>query len=178
MSGPSESPIVGGVGGRPASLVIPGSMENVRLSDLVAPEAPQRAKAATLAALTVLHDAVTFADWDGEGASAISERTFDLARKFIAQMPSDALEPDVDATPQGEVEFTWEGLNGLVFSVLVLPSGGLGVAGLFGEMYLHGNAEWDGLALPDYVLDGLKWWGALLDPPLCGAWPASLARIR
>lgn len=110
--------------------------------------------------LNALKKSVSSPGWDGEGAESVAEGTFRLARAFLNQLPADVADPqDVDATPQGELEFSWEGANG-AFSVLVLPSGELAMSGIYGRMRLYGNAEWDRQSLPGFVSCGLAWVGS------------------
>ena len=112
-----------------------------------------------LSKLDALRETVSAPDWDGEGAEAVAPETFRLARSFANQLPVDIADPDdVDATPQGQLEFAWEGRNGQdVFGVQVLPSGELAMSGMFGRMRLYGNVEWDRKSLPGFVRSGLAW---------------------
>ena len=87
----------------------------------------------------------------------MDEATAKLAKDFVDALPDDIERPDVDSTPQGEIDFSWDN-DDVTFGVLVLPSGDLGMAGTFGEMRLHGNAPWeDKEVLPGFVKSGLGW---------------------
>lgn len=87
----------------------------------------------------------------------IDEVTAEWAKKFVNALPDDIDEPEVDPTPQGEIDFSWDN-DDVTFGVLVLRSGDLGMAGVFNKMKLHGNASWkDKEVLPGFVMSGLRW---------------------
>ena len=124
----------------------------------------QAVRGKILAKLEILQKTVSMPDWDGEGADPVTADTFQLARTFVDQLPADTTAPvDVAATPQGEVELSWEGEGGS-FDLLVLPSGELAISGIYGPlspstgegMNLYGTADWDQQSLPEFVVSGLS----------------------
>lgn len=87
----------------------------------------------------------------------VSEATARSAKAFVDALPDNVDEPDVVPTPQGEIDFSWDN-DSMTFGVLVLPSGDLGMAGMFDEMKLYGNTRWrDKGTLPGFVASGLEW---------------------
>ena len=96
-------------------------------------------------------------DWTGEAAEPLAGQTVGWAETLIKILPANVDAPDIDATPQGEVDFAREGPDGEAFDVLVLPSGHLAISGIFGGVHFYGNVEWDQRRLPDFVASGLRW---------------------
>ena len=70
----------------------------------------------------------------------VDEKTAKLAKRFVKALPDDIEAPDVEPTPQGEIDFSWDD-DDVTFGVMVLPTGDLGMAGMFNEMKLYGNTH-------------------------------------
>ena len=47
-------------------------------------------------------------NWDGEGAVPLEADTVAVARKLVSYFPSLEVEPDVLASPRGEIDFDWD----------------------------------------------------------------------
>ena len=97
----------------------------------------------------LLEDAGT-EDWDGEGALALAPETVDIAQKLINEFPPLVGKPDVNATPQGEVDFDWVIARNVMLTVSVGPSKEIAFAGLFHGARLNGCEPWEG-TLPQFV---------------------------
>lgn len=108
--------------------------------------------------LDTLKKHVSNANWDYEGADPLSERVFKHAEKFTRLIATSGVsQPEIDATPQGEIVFSWDGedIRGM-FDVLILPSGRIAIAGMFDDLTLTGNLE---MAQPDIerIIDIAGW---------------------
>ena len=99
-------------------------------------------------------------DWDGEGARAVAPRTVEIAKSVLAELPAyvlaPELDPDVSATPQGEVDFDWVTPDNAMLTVGVGPDGDIAFAGAFADgEQVRGRAPWNG-AIPAYIEGGFR----------------------
>ena len=94
---------------------------------------------------------------DSEEWVEVSEDTVRYALLFVDALPFGTDEPNVEPTPQGEIDFAWD--NGpRTFGVVVEPSGELGFAGMYDKVNLYGNVAWDNKKdLPEFVTNGIRW---------------------
>ena len=89
--------------------------------------------------------------------SDVSADTVEHALSFVDALPPGTGEPNVEPTPQGEIDFAWD--NGdRTFGVVVEPSGELGFAGMYDKVNLYGNVPWNNKNdLPEFVMIGIRW---------------------
>ena len=86
-------------------------------------------------------------NWDGEGALPLSTDTVTIAKALIGKLPDLATypsEPEVSATPHGEVDIDWSVDDGSMVTVSVCPDGNIAFSGLFPIAQVSGRAEWTG----------------------------------
>ena len=72
-------------------------------------------------------------NWDGYGATAVSDLTLRNALEFLNSLPNSSLPDDVSPEPDGELSFEWYGSPSWVFAVSVGDQRYLSFAGLFGD---------------------------------------------
>ncbi len=89
-------------------------------------------------------------NWDGEGALALTPNTVAIAQKLIDEFPGYVDNPDVAATPHGEIDFDWVIGQDTMLTVSVGPSNQIAFAGIFHTTRLHGSEDWGG-TLPHFV---------------------------
>lgn len=89
-------------------------------------------------------------NWDGDGALAVTPEIVSVAQKFVDKLPSHLGEPDVSATPQGEVDFDWVINSDVMLTVSIGASNEIAFAGLFHGARLNGREPWTGV-LPQFV---------------------------
>ena len=89
-------------------------------------------------------------NWDGEGALAITLSTVAIAQRLIDEFPGYVGNPDVAATPHGEIDFDWVIGQDTMLTVSVGPSNQIAFAGIFHTTRLHGSEDWGG-TLPHFV---------------------------
>ena len=77
------------------------------------------------------------AGWDGYGAKPVSDRSFQLAGKLLAQLES--MPSDVGVDPDGCVTLEWYNPPELIASVSVNEGGTLDVAVRAGAAQIHGR---------------------------------------
>lgn len=87
-------------------------------------------------------------DWDGENALAVSSRTVEIAVKLVDLFPGFLAPPDVSASPQGEIDFTWDISKNAMLTVSVCPSDEIAFAGVFKDLKLYGTRPWTEMFLP------------------------------
>lgn len=86
-----------------------------------------------------------FEDWDGEGASALTQQTVTFAKRIADQLPGDVGKPEVDVGIDGEVDFDWSVGEKLTFLICALPTGKIGFSGVFDEdTHVYGTESWEG----------------------------------
>lgn len=89
-------------------------------------------------------------NWDGEGAFALVPSTVTIAQKLIDEFPSYVSNPDVAATPHGEIDFDWVIDQDTMLTVSVGPSNEIAFAAIFHTTRLHGSEVWGG-TLPHFI---------------------------
>lgn len=90
-------------------------------------------------------------DWDGENALAVSSRTVEIAVKLVGLLPGFLAPPNVSASPQGEIDFTWDVSENAMLTVSVCPSDEIAFAGVFKDLKLYGTRPWTEMLLPSPV---------------------------
>ena len=98
-------------------------------------------------------------NWDYEDAPALDPEVFEHAEKFIQMLPAHRIieRPTISPTPQGEILFSWDsGTVDDLFDVIVYPSGQIAIAGIFGEIRVHGDVAWDNKSI-NRVVDLVQW---------------------
>ncbi|MCY3879092.1 MAG: hypothetical protein OXF74_07930 [Rhodobacteraceae bacterium] len=83
-------------------------------------------------------------NWDGENAQAVSEETVKVALEVAGKLPANIKDPDVAATPHGEVDFDWMASRDAMLTISIGSDGTLAWAALFGEFKSRGTAPWTG----------------------------------
>ena len=99
-------------------------------------------------------------DWDGEGARAVAPRTVEIAKSVLAELPAYVLapefDPDVWATPRGEVDFDWAAPCDAMFTISVGPTDRIVFVCTLGDgERVSGSSPWNG-DLPAYIGDGFR----------------------
>ena len=92
---------------------------------------------------------------NGDDAWAVTPRTVEIAKSVLAALPeyvlASELDPDVSATPQGEVDFDWVTPCNAMLTVGIGPDGEIAFAGTFtDDEQVRGRMPWNG-AIPAYV---------------------------
>lgn len=110
---------------------------------------------AALESLLEVYEESSKADWDGYGASPVTEDAFYEARKLIQLLPSSVPMPEISAEPTGEIGLEW--YRGKRFTFVVSLSGKniLTYAGIFGSNKTHGT-EYFGESLPSIIVENLR----------------------
>ncbi len=75
--------------------------------------------------------------WDGEGAAAVDGETIAAAQMMATFFPMTGAQPEINATPFGEVSFDWNFPGCALLSVTVCPSGDIAFSGLLSQADLH-----------------------------------------
>ena len=94
-------------------------------------------------------------NWDGYGASPVSDATVAQGLAFLDLLPSTVPPPEVSAHPDGELAFEWRRGPGRVLTVSVNETGRLSYAAMFGEARQHGT-EYLLDAVPDSLFQALR----------------------
>ena len=79
-----------------------------------------------------------FDDWDGYGASRVTDRTIRAASRFLDCLPEGLLTPDATPEATGAISFSWQTAEGLCFSVSVEQEE-IYYAGLLAQEKIHGE---------------------------------------
>lgn len=79
------------------------------------------------------------ADWDGYGATAISEDTYEEAKKIINLLSSSIPMPEILAEPTGDIGFEWRKGKGQVFAFSVRGKHQIIFAGIIAGNKVHGS---------------------------------------
>ena len=101
-------------------------------------------------------------NWDGEGALAVKQETAEIAKQLISYFPDDIEEPDVEATPRGEVDFDWILSKEAMLTVSVGPSGDITFVGSFRSVDFNGTEPWAN-KLPCFIHCGFEQLRSLSD---------------
>ena len=79
--------------------------------------------------------------WDGDQAEAITEETYEVARRFVEALPRDSHLPTVTAEPDGQLNFEWYHAPHRLLTVSVSASGTLYWAALIGTEDPRGSCQ-------------------------------------
>ena len=93
-------------------------------------------------------------NWDGYGAKAIDEQSYQNAIRFVLSLSPDIPAPEIGVEPDGEVVFEWYGGKGKVFSISMGSRNELTYAGLYGISKTYGVEHFYG-NIPDTLLDNI-----------------------
>ena len=97
-----------------------------------------------------LYKRVRRGNWDGEGAHAVSEETINIAQTIVTEFPSDIGDPDISASPRGDIDFDWVAKDDVMLTISVVSSGKIVFALMLGDFHSSGTKEsWEG-TLPDF----------------------------
>ena len=94
-------------------------------------------------------------NWDGYGAKAIDEQSYQNAIRFILSLAPDIPTPEIGVEPDGEVVFEWYGGKRKVFSISMGSKNELTYAGLYGISKTYGVEQFYG-NIPDTLLDNIS----------------------
>ena len=93
-------------------------------------------------------------NWDGSGASAITEKTIGLAEKFLQLLiQSGCPISEIIPEPDGDINFEWYRDSNYLFEVSVSEDEFLHYAGLFEKNIVKGKFSFDGTEIPKLILD-------------------------
>lgn len=110
---------------------------------------------AAIESLLEVYEESSKADWDGYGASPVTEDAFHEARKLIQLLPSSVPVPEILAEPTGEIGLEWYRGRHLTFVVSCGGGNILTYAGIFGINKIHGT-EYFGGSLPSIIVQNLR----------------------
>ncbi len=82
-------------------------------------------------------------DWDGYGATAISQEAYEEANKIINLLPSSIPMPEIFADPTGDIAFEWHKEKSQVFAFSVKGKNTIIFAGLIAGNKVHGSEYFD-----------------------------------
>ncbi len=94
-------------------------------------------------------------NWDGYGAKAIDEQSYENAIRFVLSLAPDIPTFEIGVEPDGEVVFEWYGGKRKVFSVSMGSRNELTYAGLYGISKTYGVEHFYG-NIPDTLLDNIS----------------------
>jgi hypothetical protein len=105
--------------------------------------------------LTEIYKECSCANWDGYGAHAITEDTYEEAKKIIDILPSSIPTPEIIAEPTGDIGFEWRRGKGQVFVISVSDKHRISYAGIFYGNKVHGS-EYFEETLPLVIIHHLR----------------------
>lgn len=96
-------------------------------------------------------------NWDGYGASPVSNQTLKEAFKFISLLPSSLPVPEeISADPDGEISMEWYKDTRHIFTISISANNTISYAGVFGPYSkVHGTEYFD-FKIPELVLENIK----------------------
>lgn len=83
-------------------------------------------------------------NWDGYGATSVSEATYRLAYQFLEALPLGAPLPSCGAEPDGHLTLEWHRSPRWTLSISVSPEGELHYAALLGTRKAYGTEPFFG----------------------------------
>ena len=83
-------------------------------------------------------------NWDGEAALAVKEETVKAALDLADKLPDGIVDPDVAATPHGEIDFDWVAGRNAMLTLSMSSDGILAWAALFDDFTSRGSTRWTG----------------------------------
>ena len=106
------------------------------------PAIQNRATGQPTAELDQLATRVMHENWDGTGAPALASETINHASALLGKLPASVQAPDVEATVQGEIIFSWDSKDlGDSFDVAMQPDGQMVMAGVFDGVIVKGTVN-------------------------------------
>lgn len=95
--------------------------------------------------------------WDGQQAPPVSVLALGQARELILALPSGIPNPELAVDPDdGAVSLEWYAGSSRIFSLSVGSSRRMACAGIDGTDSWNGVARFDGVNLPDFVLQSIR----------------------
>jgi len=94
-------------------------------------------------------------NWDGYGASPVSDAALAQALAFLELLPSTLSKPDISAHPDGEIAFEWFVAPRRQLTVSINDAGRLSYAAIFGGARIHGTESLLD-AIPDAIILALR----------------------
>ena len=94
-------------------------------------------------------------NWDGYGAHAVSDDTFQLAYNFLTSLPLGTPPPSFGAEPDGDITIEWYQSPRKTLSVSISPNGELHYAALIGSRKNYGTEPFFG-EVPEAVIDLIR----------------------
>lgn len=113
-------------------------------------------KSAAIAALTTMAAECVQADWDGNGAQAVSPEAVRLAQVFVLALPDGVPMPEFAPEPDGSISLDWIRSRHRMFSVSVGSQPRLAVAWLDGSNRGHASESFDGAKIPELILHKIQ----------------------
>ena len=95
-------------------------------------------------------------NWDGFGAVGIDENAVLNAEEFVRALPAGVSVPEFAPEPDGSISLDWIESQHRIFSVSVGSGARLAYAWLDGTDRGHAVARFDGLTIPERILDGIR----------------------
>lgn len=115
----------------------------------------EEANREALEALNEVYQECLEDNWDGYGASAVSEKTYLESQRFLQLLPGIFPRPEITVDPDGEIAFDWDKGSREKLSVSVSSDHLLTYAGLYDINKAHGT-EYFGEDLPATILSNLQ----------------------
>jgi|SRR5215472_1021924 len=91
-------------------------------------------------------------NWDGYGAQAVCEETYDLAHQFLAALSLSTPAPSISAEPDRHITVEWYRSPQRTLSVIISPDGELHYAALLGVERICGTEMFRG-RMPEVLRD-------------------------
>jgi len=144
-TGEKDNPITfsSHTGVSPSALIVQDMLDRVRREFISSNISFGDHLAVILEELLKLKDETSVINWDGYGAVALNNESFQVSEKFALSLPFDTPIPNVYAMATGEVVFEWYRGKRQLFSVMVGGDSTLSYAGLFGTDTDFGTVHFD-----------------------------------
>jgi len=94
-------------------------------------------------------------NWDGYGASPVSDLSLLAVKDFIRLLPDSLAMPEVAPEPDGSVSLDWMPERYRTFSISIGESDQLAYAWVDGSDRGHAVARFDSQAIPERILQGI-----------------------
>jgi hypothetical protein len=92
------------------------------------------------------------ADWDGHNAMPVTFETYQLAERFLLNLPLGIRRPSIGAEPDGQLTLEWYGGVRRSLSVSIDPSGFVHYAAVVGPEREYGTKEFVD-SVPSVILE-------------------------
>lgn len=113
-------------------------------------------KAAAISKLQMMAHECSEADWNGEGANAVSPMAIFLAENLVRVLPDSMPLPEFAPEPDGSVTLDWISSPHRIFSISVGASERLAYAWLDGSDKGHAVASFNGERVPQRIIEGIN----------------------